>query len=604
MTLKIATRLWIPTAAMACLLAVMGTTTVLRTTSQIAQADAIARNQESKLFDAASWQGLTNANATRVMTSLVGNDPAVEAALKPEIEATTARIDEIAKRVEQAAASDDEKSALARIAAARKTYIDARTVAKKTKAAGDAEAAKAQLASTVQPALAAYLVSQQAYVTLQQDLGKALRGQAAGERMRTVWMVVGLMAFSVLGLALGTVLLVRSVCRPMDTLQAIAKRVGDGDLDVEIDLQRDDEIGAVNHSLAAMRDALRGIVGQVRQAAESIQVASAEVASGNIDLSQRTEQAASNLQQTASSLEQLTGNVRQSADAASQANQLAASASTVARRGGDVVAQVVSTMNEINGSSKRIADIIGTIDGIAFQTNILALNAAVEAARAGEQGRGFAVVAAEVRSLAQRSAEAAREIKSLIGASVEKVETGARLVQDAGSTMGEIVASVQRVTDIIGEISAAAAEQSSGIATVNGAVTQLDQMTQQNAALVEESAAAAESLNEQAQRLSASMLVFRLSAGALGHTSAAPHANLPANLPATSPANSPTPSPATSPAHRKPVTPRMATARPSAPAPAYTRPPAAPKPSTATAQPTATAGSGSPAHDNGDWESF
>jgi len=590
MTLKIATRLWIPTAAMACLLTVMGSTTVLRTSGQITQAEEAARSQESKLFDAASWQGLTNANATRVMTSLVGNDPAVEATLKPEIDATTARIDEIARRVEQAAASDDERSALARIAAARKTYIDARTVAKKTKAAGDAEAAKAQLASTVQPALAAYMASQQAYVTLQQDLGKAQRGQAAAERMRTVWVVVGLLALAVLGLALGTVLLVRSVCRPMDTLQAIAKRIGDGDLDVQIDLQRDDEIGAVNRSLAAMRDALRGIVGQVRQAAESIQVASAEVASGNIDLSQRTEQAASNLQQTASSLEQLTGNVRQSADAASQANQLAASASTVARRGGDVVAQVVSTMDEINGSSKRIADIIGTIDGIAFQTNILALNAAVEAARAGEQGRGFAVVAAEVRSLAQRSAEAAREIKTLIGASVEKVETGARLVQDAGATMGEIVASVQRVTDIIGEITAAAAEQSSGIGTVNGAVTQLDQMTQQNAALVEESAAAAESLNEQAQRLSASMQVFRLTTGAPGLTGAVPHINTPAS----------------SPAHRKPATPRLATARPSAPAPTGTRPPVPAKPSSSAAQHTATANAaaGSGAQDSGDWESF
>ena len=584
MTLKIATRLWIPTAAMACLLGVMGTTTVLRTTGQIAQSDEIARNQESKLFDAATWQGLTTANATRVMTSLVGSDPAVEATLKPEIEATTARINELAKRVEAAAVSDAEKAGLARIATTRKTYIDARNQAKATKAAGDADAAKTQLATLVQPALAAYLASQQAYVTLQQELGKALRSQAGQDRMRTVWVVVGLMALSVLGLALGTVLLVRSVCRPMATLQAIAKRVGDGDLDVEIDLQRNDEIGAVNQSLAAMRDALRGIVGQVRQAAESIQVASAEVASGNIDLSQRTEQAAGNLQQTASSLEQLTGNVRQSADAASQANQLAASASTVARRGGEVVAQVVSTMDEINGSSKRIADIIGTIDGIAFQTNILALNAAVEAARAGEQGRGFAVVAAEVRSLAQRSAEAAREIKGLIGSSVEKVETGARLVQDAGATMGEIVASVQRVTDIIGEISAAAAEQSHGIVTVNGAVSQLDQMTQQNAALVEQSAAAAESLNDQAQRLSASMQVFRLSTGAAPAAASAP-VSRPAAKAYT--ATAAAPRSAAGAASRPPA---LSTAR------AATPPRVAAKPPTRAVS--------SAVHDSSDWESF
>jgi methyl-accepting chemotaxis protein len=315
----------------------------------------------------------------------------------------------------------------------------------------------------------------------------------------------------VAGLALSTMLLVRAICRPMNDLVGVARRIGDGDLDVAVDTGRSDEIGSVQQALAGMRDALRGIVGQVRQSAESIQVASTEVASGNADLSHRTEETASNLQQTASSLQQLTANVRQSADAAAQANQLVASAQSVARRGGEVVSQVVSTMDEINASSKRIADIIGTIDGIAFQTNILALNAAVEAARAGEQGRGFAVVASEVRSLAQRSAEAAREIKVLIGTSVDKVETGARLVQDAGSTMGEIVASVQRVTDVIGEITAAADEQSQGIAQVNGAVASLDQMTQQNAALVEESAAAAESLKDQAQRLTASMQVFRLS---------------------------------------------------------------------------------------------
>jgi len=301
-----------------------------------------------------------------------------------------------------------------------------------------------------------------------------------------------------------------SICRPIDQSRRLAERIATGDLSVELSDQGADEAAHLLQALAAMQTALRGIVGQVRQAADSIQVASAEVATGNTDLSQRTEQTASNLQQTASAIEQLAGNVRQSADAAAQANQLAASASAVAQRGGAVVAQVVSTMDEINHSSKRIADIIGTIDGIAFQTNILALNAAVEAARAGEQGRGFAVVAGEVRSLAQRSAEAAREIKSLIGTSVDRVETGARLVQDAGSTMGEIVASVQRVTDIIGEITAATSEQSAGIGQVNGAVGNLDQMTQQNAALVEQSAAAAESLKDQAGRLAEAVGRFQL----------------------------------------------------------------------------------------------
>ena len=259
-----------------------------------------------------------------------------------------------------------------------------------------------------------------------------------------------------------------------------------------------------------MQAALRHMVGQVRVSTDSISNASAEIATGNQDLSSRTEQTAANLQQAASSMEQLTGTVKQSADSARQANQLAASAAEVAARGGNVVSRVVATMDDINASSKKIADIIGVIDGIAFQTNILALNAAVEAARAGEQGRGFAVVAGEVRSLAQRSAEAAKEIKALIGASVDKVESGSKLVADAGQTMQEIVGSVQRVTDIIGEITAAASEQSDGIGQVNTSVTQLDKMTQQNAALVEESAAAAESLKDQAQKLAAVVGTFRL----------------------------------------------------------------------------------------------
>jgi methyl-accepting chemotaxis protein len=263
-------------------------------------------------------------------------------------------------------------------------------------------------------------------------------------------------------------------------------------------------------ALAGMQASMRELVSQVQASSTSIETASAEIATGNQDLSARTEAAASNLEQTAASMEELTSTVRSSADAAQQANQLAASAAEVAARGGQVVGQVVSTMDEINHSSKKISDIIGVIDGIAFQTNILALNAAVEAARAGEQGRGFAVVAGEVRNLAQRSAGAAKEIKGLIGASVERVEAGSRLVSQAGQTMGEIVGSVQRVSDIIGQITAAAGEQSAGIAQVNTAVTHLDQMTQQNAALVEQSAAASESLREQADRVQKAVSAFKL----------------------------------------------------------------------------------------------
>jgi len=264
-------------------------------------------------------------------------------------------------------------------------------------------------------------------------------------------------------------------------------------------------------SLKAALARMDSAVSAVRASTNNIETACSEIATGNQDLSLRTEQTASNLQRTASSMEELTSNVRQSAEAARQANQLAATAAEVAARGGEVVGQVVTTMDEINHSSKKISDIIGVIDGIAFQTNILALNAAVEAARAGEQGRGFAVVASEVRSLAGRSAEAAKEIKGLISASVEKVASGSRLVQDAGSTMDEIVGSVRRVSDIIGEITAASSEQSSGIGEVNSAINVLDQMTQQNAALVEQSAAAAESLKDQAQRLVGAVEVFRAS---------------------------------------------------------------------------------------------
>ena len=306
--------------------------------------------------------------------------------------------------------------------------------------------------------------------------------------------------------------LARSLQKRLAQAETALAAIADGRLDAPVEAGRADEIGRLMLRIGQTRDSLRQIMRQVRESTDQIATASSEIASGNQDLSLRTEQTASNLQQTASSMEHLTRTVTHSADAAHNANQLVGSASAVAARGGAVVSQVVATMSEIDDRSKKIADIISTIDGIAFQTNILALNAAVEAARAGEEGRGFAVVAGEVRGLAQRSAAAAKEIKSLIGASVEKVATGTQLVHDAGATMAEIVESVRRVTAVVGEITSTSSEQSAGIGEINASVTQLDAMTQQNSALVEQSAAAAESLKAQAARLAGLVATFRLDA--------------------------------------------------------------------------------------------
>ncbi|MEY4563441.1 MAG: hypothetical protein RLZZ618_2718 [Pseudomonadota bacterium] len=435
-----------------------------------------------------------------------------------DAKAVQAQRDKLASQLDGVAKIAEKSAASAETEEIRKKLLTFATLSRKYQKSADAAIDMATVdANTGVAALQTADTDFKAMRATQDTIGNLVRKAAADDEdglTRSAATNSGVMALLGLLAVIGSLgyswVTQRRVVNDINTGVKAAELVAAGRLDVQPDSSSDDEVGNLLRSLGRMVTQLRHSLQTVRQATESIGTASSEIATGNQDLSHRTEQTASNLQQAASSMDQLTGTVKQSADAARQANQLASSAAEVAARGGTVVSQVVTTMEEINASSKKIADIIGVIDGIAFQTNILALNAAVEAARAGEQGRGFAVVAAEVRSLAQRSAQAAKEIKGLIGASVEKVDSGTRLVADAGQTMSEIVGSVQRVSDIIGEITAASAEQSDGIGTVNSSVNELDQMTQQNAALVEQSAAAAESLKEQATRLREIVNKFQL----------------------------------------------------------------------------------------------
>jgi methyl-accepting chemotaxis protein len=418
---------------------------------------------------------------------------------------------ELQKQVEAQMDTPAERELFAKVGEARKGYLAARDAVYGLKKAGDSDGSLKAFTEQFEPGSKAYLGSVRQMVEQQREQLNASGAHIAELRSQATTLLI---VSGLLSLGLGIVLasyLANSITRPLRRAETMARAIADMDLSGAPQTSyAGDETGLLLNALDRMRSALQGSLQQVRGVADGISTASTQIASGNVDLSSRTEQTASNLQETAGAMEELTGTVSQTADSARNASQLASAASEAAAKGGTVVGQVVATMDEINSSSKKIGDIIGVIDGIAFQTNILALNAAVEAARAGEQGRGFAVVASEVRSLAQRSAEAAREIKVLIGASVDKVESGAQLVQQAGSSMTEIVARVQRVNDIIGEITVAAAEQSQGIGQVNTAVSQLDQMTQQNAALVEESSAAAESLRDQAIKLAEVVGTFKL----------------------------------------------------------------------------------------------
>jgi methyl-accepting chemotaxis protein len=461
----------------------------------------------------ADWYRQVYAAVRRTSAVAKSSDPSLAAFFADETAASVRIAVELQKKIEPMLIGEHEKALYAAIIVGREGYGSARDSIFKLKKDGNQGEIDRLLVDKYIPASNAYMLKLEALLADERSTidGLALSVAETGRTSFGLLILLGALA-SVFG-ALAAWTITGSITRPIGEALAVAESVASGDLSFNAGAKLGtDETGRLLTALGVMRSSLASMIGDIRNAAASIGTASTEIATGNQDLSARTEQTASSLQSAASSMEQLTGTVKQSADSARQANQLASTAAEVATRGGDVVAQVVTTMNAINVSSKKIADIIGVIDGIAFQTNILALNAAVEAARAGEQGRGFAVVASEVRSLAQRSGEAAKEIRGLIGASVESVEGGSRLVADAGRTMTEIVSSVQRVSDIIGEISAAASEQSDGIGQVNVSMNSLDQMTQQNSALVEQSAAAAQSLSDQANRLTGVVGQFKIGA--------------------------------------------------------------------------------------------
>ncbi|MYM91909.1 HAMP domain-containing protein, partial [Rugamonas sp. FT82W] len=460
---------------------------------------------------ASDWYVLIYSAVARTALIARSSDDTLSTTFADVIADSTKKGGELIAKLKELMVSDEEKAVFEASGALRATYQKAKTDIMNAKKAGNADEAERLYKDVFMPSATAYQNKVQALLTLQRkaidDTAHAI--DAANDRSNMLLMVLAVLMVAIGSLAAWVIS--RSITVPLKSAVAIATTVANGDLTTRFATETSGcEIGELMTALKGMNDALHKVVSQVQSGTSTIATASNQIAAGNMDLSQRTEEQASSLEETASSMEELTSTVRQNAENAKQANQLAQAASDVAERGGTIVGQVVDTMGSIDASAKKIVDIIGVIDGIAFQTNILALNAAVEAARAGEQGRGFAVVASEVRNLAQRSAAAAKEIKELIGNSVEQVDIGARLVQQAGSTMGDVVSSVRRVTDIMGEITSASSEQSIGIDQVNTAITQMDQVTQQNAALVEQAAAAAASMQEQAAQLAEVAASFKL----------------------------------------------------------------------------------------------
>jgi len=458
------------------------------------------------------WYRLMYASVRRTTAVARSTDPGLGAFFAKETKFSADSMAALRDKLTPMLSSSEEKDALAKILEVRAPYNAARDKITKLKEDGQADAANAVLEKEFVPAGEAYLGSLEKLLEIQRN-----SIDATAREINAIYASArnGLIVLGAIALAIGvafSVWLTRGITGPLHRAVVFARTVAAGDLSSRIEVDGKDETAQLLRALSEMNDNILRIVRQVRNCSDSIATGTSQIAAGNTDLSQRTEEQASSLQETASSMEELTGIVRQNADNAKQASGLAVNASEIAVRGGEVVGEVVDTMEQISGASRKVVEIIAVIEGIAFQTNILALNAAVEAARAGEQGRGFAVVAGEVRSLAQRSATAAKEIKALIGDSAKRVETGSQLVAQAGQTMEGIVGAVKRVTDIMGEISAASYEQSAGIDQVSQAVTQMDTVTQQNAALVEQAAAAAGSLEEQARRLSEAVSSFRLAA--------------------------------------------------------------------------------------------
>jgi len=514
---KISTRLVALVALLSLLLVLVGVLGLVGISRSNEALNTVYEDRTVPTGQIAEIQALLLRNRLALATAQADPTPEAVSGAAKEVEANVAAIGKIWETYMATRLTDEEAKLAKTFAEDRRAFVQQGLLPTMAALRENRLAEAGKMINVTLPALFAPVGKGiESLLKLQLDVAKAEYADAVRRyelaRLQVIAAIVGGIAFA----AVFGFLLIRGMSRSLGEAVELADAVAEGDLTRPIDTRGRDEVARLLQAMSRMKDKLVGVVGGVRSNAESVASASAQIAQGNQDLSSRTEEQASALEETAATMEQLGSTVRHNAQSANQANQLAQGASEVAVKGGQVVAQVVDTMKGINDSSKRIADIIGVIDGIAFQTNILALNAAVEAARAGEQGRGFAVVAGEVRNLAQRSADAAREIKSLITASVERVEQGATLVDQAGATMQEIVAAIRRVNDIVGEISSASAEQSSGVSQVGEAITQMDQATQQNAALVEESAAAAESLKHQAHQLVDAVAVFRLSVDASG----------------------------------------------------------------------------------------